>query len=317
MVFGIVAVFFWYRAILKTPETLLESLPKDVDIVLNNVHHESTRHGVKEWVMDAVRAVYLNAENKVLFDDISTTFFLKDGDTFLLTGQRGVLNTDTQDMKITGNIVALGKGYELRTEVLSYQHQKRIIYSTAPFSLVGDTIRLAGHGMRFDLDSGRLNVQEKVRADTISPVGVNTSATPIHIVSDMMMADSKGMWAEFIGNAVATQKDLVIKAERLKIFYVSDGGVAADSNSIKKIIADGNVKIVTGTKTATADHAEYTAADHILVLTGNAEAWSGENIVAGSKITLFLDENRSIVESDDKKQVEAIFYPKQKGGLLK
>ena len=68
MVIGIVGVFWWYRNVQKTPETVLESLPKGVDIVLNDVHHESTRHGVKEWVMDAGRAVYLNSENKVLFN---------------------------------------------------------------------------------------------------------------------------------------------------------------------------------------------------------------------------------------------------------
>jgi lipopolysaccharide export system protein LptA len=54
----------------------------------------------------------------------------------------------------------------------------------------------------------------------------------------------------------------------------------------------------------------------VLILTGNSKAWSGENIVAGSKITLFLDEDRSVVESDEEEQVEATFYPKKQGGLL-
>jgi lipopolysaccharide export system protein LptA len=155
------------------------------------------------------------------------------------------------------------------------------------------------------------------RADTASPVAENTSTTPIHIVSDRMEADSKEKWIEFIGNVVAAQEDSVIKAERLKIFYVSENGAEADSDLLKKIIADGNVKIVTGTKKATADHAVYTADDHTLVLRGNSRAWSGENIVTGSKITLFLNEDRSIVESEDEEQVEATFYPKKEGGLLK
>jgi LPS export ABC transporter protein LptC len=165
MVLGIVAIFLWYRTAQKRAETLLTPLPKDGNMVLNDIHHESTKHGVKEWAIDAGRAVYLNAENKVLFDNISTTFFLKDGETVLLTGRRGVLNTETQDMEITGNVVARGKGYEVSTEALSYLHQERIIYSTAPFSLLGGTIRLAGHGLQFDFTSGKLNVQEKVTAD--------------------------------------------------------------------------------------------------------------------------------------------------------
>lgn len=165
MVLGIVAVFLWYRTAQKRSETFLMPLPKNGNMVLNDIHHESTKHGVKEWAIDAGRAVYVNAENKVLFDDISTTFFLKDGETVLLTGQRGVLNTETQDMKITGNVVARGKGYQVSTESLSYRHQDRIIYSTAPFSLSGGTIRLAGHGIQFDCDSGILNVEKGVTAD--------------------------------------------------------------------------------------------------------------------------------------------------------
>lgn len=167
MAFGIVAAFLWYRTVHKTPETFFESLPKDVDIALNNVHHESTRHGFKEWAMDAGRAEYLTAENKVLFEDISTTFFLKDGDTVLLTGKKGVLNSKTQDFEITGNVVVRGNGYEAKTDTLSYLHQKRIIFSKSSFLLVGDNIRLTGHGMQFDLDSGRFNVHKKVRADFI------------------------------------------------------------------------------------------------------------------------------------------------------
>jgi lipopolysaccharide export system protein LptA len=154
------------------------------------------------------------------------------------------------------------------------------------------------------------------RADTASPVAGETSTTPIHIVSDRMEANIKEKWIAFIGNVVATQEDAVVQAERLKIFYISDNSAAANADAIKKIIADGNVKIVTGIKTATGDHAVYTADDHVLILTGHSKAWSGENVVAGSKITLFLDEDRSIVESDTEEQVEATFYPKKQGGLL-
>lgn len=155
------------------------------------------------------------------------------------------------------------------------------------------------------------------RADTASSVAGDTAAASIHIVSERMEGNTKEKWVEFIGNVMATQDDTVIQAERLKIFYVATNNVHADANSIKKIIADGHVKIVTGIKTATGDQAVYTADDHVLILTGNSKAWSGENIVSGSKITLFLDEDRSIVESDAEEQVEATFYPKKEGGLLR
>ena len=161
MVVGVVSVFVWHRTV-RMPESLVESLPADVDIAMNNVHHESTKHGVRQWALDAEKAVYLNAENKVLFDDISTHFFLKDGETVLLTGRKGTLNTENEDIDITGNVVVKGKGYQLMTESLFYLHQDRVIVSAVPVMILGERLRLSGCGMQFDLNSGRFSLKEQV-----------------------------------------------------------------------------------------------------------------------------------------------------------
>lgn len=77
------------------------------------------------------------------------------------------------------------------------------------------------------------------------------------------------------------------------------------------------IRITSETKRATADHALYSADNQELVLTGNSNLWSEENVVRGDKITVFIDKDQSIVEGDDGKQVEAEFYPKKKGGIQK
>lgn len=144
--------------------------------------------------------------------------------------------------------------------------------------------------------------------------------TAIRISADRLESDHKMRWVEFTGNVIATQDDVVVTADRMKIFYKSDGNpsMSAGAGTIEKIISQGNVKIVfdNKTKTAMADKAVYLANQKVLELSGgNPRVWSGKNMVRGKKITLFQAENRSLVEGVGKDQVEAILYVKEGGGL--
>lgn len=51
-----------------------------------------------------------------------------------------------------------------------------------------------------------------------------------------------------------------------------------------------------------------------MVLTGNAKAWQGPNMVAGKTITYYLNEKRSVVEQDEttKGRVKAVIHPESK-----
>ena len=165
---------------------------------------------------------------------------------------------------------------------------------------------------------------------TISPVSSGPSGTapksktapgpPIRITSDAVESDHTMGWVEFTGNVKATEEDVVITADRIKIFYRSGGDVSMAAGSIEKIVSQGHVKILfdNQTKTATADVAEYTADQQILVLSGGAPTvQSGKNVISGKKIILFQAEDRTVVEGDGKAQVEATFYTEGEGGLVK
>jgi lipopolysaccharide transport protein LptA len=117
---------------------------------------------------------------------------------------------------------------------------------------------------------------------------------------------------------VATEDDVVITADRMKVFYKPGGDTSLGAGTIEKIISEGDVKIVfdNKTKTAVADRAVYLADQKVLELSGgDPRVWSGKNIVRGKKITLFQAENRSLVEGAGKDQVEATLYVKEGGGL--
>ena len=165
---------------------------------------------------------------------------------------------------------------------------------------------------------------------TTSPVASESQGTgpeeqtdlgaPIHITSDEVKSDHRMRWMEFKGNVRATQQDVVITADRIKIFYKPGGDTSGGATTVEKIVSRGNVKIIfdNKTKTAVAEKAVYTADQKVLVLSGgDPTVWSGKNIIRGKKITLFQAENRSLVEGGEKEQVEATFYTEGEGGLIK
>lgn len=140
----------------------------------------------------------------------------------------------------------------------------------------------------------------------------------IHISSDRLILNSEERYAEFIGNTRTTQGSTVITSDMLKVFYNSGlekgGNAAPGEQSIKKIIAKGNVKIDFDDQNAEADQAVYTTEDRVLVLTGkNAKISSGEDYFTGERIILHRDDGRIIFESGNESQVDGFFHSRENG----
>ncbi len=133
----------------------------------------------------------------------------------------------------------------------------------------------------------------------------------IHITSDLLVSDSNSQTVEFKGNVKATQKNTVITANNMTIFYkknpLQNGKIKPDEQTISKITAYGNVLINFDNRVAQAEKAVYTAKNRILVLTGkNVMVTSNSNTISGEKITLNRNDGKIIVERGKGKQVEMV-----------
>ncbi|MDR3155319.1 MAG: hypothetical protein LBW85_13900 [Deltaproteobacteria bacterium] len=78
---------------------------------------------------------------------------------------------------------------------------------------------------------------------------------------------------------------------------------------IDKVECEGAVKIQQGDRMAVAKRALYLAKaqPRRLVLTGEARVWQGPNSITGHQITYYLDENRSLVDSQGSRRVRAFY----------
>jgi lipopolysaccharide export system protein LptA len=139
----------------------------------------------------------------------------------------------------------------------------------------------------------------------------------IQIVADKLITNNTEKFAEFVGDVRASQGNLVITSERLRIYYRDDPDRNKDQTgsqeSIKRVVANGNVQVSTERYKAQTDQAEYDLDTQVFVLIGeNSTVTSGKNILTGSKITVYRKNGQIKVESSPQKRVKAVFYPKEK-----
>jgi LPS export ABC transporter protein LptC len=98
----------------------------------------------------------------MILKDLMVTFFLDDKSEIILAADKGILNTDSNDIEVSGNVVLKNKEYTLLTERLNYAHNKRVLYSTTPVTISGPSARLAADTISFDLNTKKVTLEGSV-----------------------------------------------------------------------------------------------------------------------------------------------------------
>jgi lipopolysaccharide export system protein LptA len=128
---------------------------------------------------------------------------------------------------------------------------------------------------------------------------------PVTVDADKMERFGKEGLVVFTGNVVARQNNSVQYTDRMEV-YLDEAG-----DKILRTISTGAVRIITSDcRTGTARRAEYYDMDQRVVLIGNARVWQEDNVVSGETITMYLSQDRSVVQSGKQERVKAVFYPK-------
>jgi lipopolysaccharide export system protein LptA len=178
--------------------------------------------------------------------------------------------------------------------------------------------------------------------DLFQNLSLGSNKEPINITADGMELDYKGNVLTYSGNVKVVQGDATLTSDKLVITYdrtalqasPSPGtspapaaaptpgpssspraaktgpGGGTDADKIKQIIAEGHVRMQRGDRVAEGRHAVFDQASQTVVLTDHAVLHEGQNQVAGDRIVVYLQDQRSVVESGSNSRVSAVFYPK-------
>jgi lipopolysaccharide export system protein LptA len=155
------------------------------------------------------------------------------------------------------------------------------------------------------------------------------SDQPITVSARTLEYDYKQNVVVYRGDVQAAQGDVHLRSDELTIRLVTADGsktpatgtstdVAAPTTSLggrlqlREIVAAGNVRIDQGARWATGGRAVFDQSRRILLLTDDPILHDGPNQIAGERVVVYLDEDRSVVEGG-KKRVKAVLFPGRDG----
>ncbi|MCI0427510.1 MAG: hypothetical protein L0Z46_05805, partial [Nitrospiraceae bacterium] len=165
-------------------------------------------------------------------------------------------------------------------------------------------------------------------ADAALPKGGVAQAVGTTITAKKMTVKNQDSQAVFEGAVVLTRGSLVIYSDRMVVMFGaqvapvsnnqkrheavkgappskgSDAVPAVSNRSVNRIEAIGRVKIEKDSGSATCEKAIYYHDGDKIVLTGDPVAWDKGTRVSGKQITMFLAEDRSVVEGGSHVRIE-------------
>jgi len=165
-------------------------------------------------------------------------------------------------------------------------------------------------------------------ADAALPKGGVDQAASTTITSKKMTVKNQDSQAVFEGSVVLTRGSLVVYSDRMVVMFRAQDAPASDdrkgreavkgvapskgpdampavsNRSVNQIEATGRVKIEKDSGSATCEKAIYYRDGDKIVLTGDPVAWDKGTRVSGKQITMFLAEDRSVVEGGSHVRIE-------------
>jgi len=173
------------------------------------------------------------------------------------------------------------------------------------------------------LNTGFIGIPMIVQAaePTFSKVRGESSQVPTTVTSEKMTVRNQANQAVFEGTVVLTRGALTVQSDKMVVFFHAKNGEPAKGNggsqpdstgtvsspsnrSMEKVEAVGRVKITQENSHATCQKAVYFSGEDKIVLTGDPVAWEKGTRVSGKVITIYLTEERSVVEGGTHVRIE-------------
>jgi lipopolysaccharide export system protein LptA len=150
--------------------------------------------------------------------------------------------------------------------------------------------------------------------------GASDQALGTTVISQKMTFKNQENQAVFDGAVVLTRGTLVVYSDRMVVSFGNQeaaepkttktpvapakGPDTVSNRAVTQIEATGRVKIERDAGNATCQKAVYYREEDKIVLTGDPVAWDKGTRVSGKRITMFLGEDRTVVEGGSHVRIE-------------
>jgi lipopolysaccharide export system protein LptA len=145
---------------------------------------------------------------------------------------------------------------------------------------------------------------------------------PITVEADSLEIDQNINMVIFRGNVVIIQGDLRMSGDEVEVFYTEteeqaeEDGVAETpttdteteepaDDGIERILATGNVSLISETETVEADQGDYNVEDGMLIMTGDVRMVQDRNILSSNRAEIDIENGRGQFTG----RVRSVFTP--------
>jgi lipopolysaccharide export system protein LptA len=128
------------------------------------------------------------------------------------------------------------------------------------------------------------------------------ASLPVEITSERLDLDQSAGTALFSGTVKVGQGTLRLSADRVEVFY-DEGG--AQSGTVRRMLATGNVTLSNGTEAAEASQATYEVASGTIEMEGDVLLTQGRNALSSNRLRIDLNAGTGQLDG----RVQTIFVP--------
>ena len=161
----ILGIVIWRHLQQQSPLEVLEALPEQVDLSLQQLHYTQNEDGQRSWTLDAEKAEYQRDSGQASLNKVHLVLYQagRFGEV-TLTADHGALLQELQQVEVWGQVVVTtAEGQRLETERLRYDGNKKQLLNDEPVRAITARMELTGTGLKVDLESGRLLLKRDVR----------------------------------------------------------------------------------------------------------------------------------------------------------
>ncbi|APG26603.1 LPS export ABC transporter periplasmic protein LptC [Syntrophotalea acetylenivorans] len=164
---GAVSFTVWRNFKTSTPEQLVEMLPDNVDVALDNIDYTETRGDQRFWRLQADSVSHEAQQKEVSLQNVRMTVYDQGelGD-IELTGQSGKWFSETGNIELTGDVVAKSdQGLALYCQELFYDNKAEMITSESLVRIVAKDMETTGRGLKVFLPEQRIVILSQVKTE--------------------------------------------------------------------------------------------------------------------------------------------------------
>ena len=144
-------------------EARLDMINPKAEFALKAAHFVETKGAKKILEVFAEEAYSFRENNLAELKKPRAIFYGDEGRTVHFSGDRGIIDTETNDVTIEGNVVMDSQeGYHLETSYLEYSSEGMVVTTDKPVRIVTDVFEAKGLGMRTKVEEEVFFILNKV-----------------------------------------------------------------------------------------------------------------------------------------------------------